>query len=121
EPVKIVDLARQMITLSGFRPGEDIDVTYTGIRPGEKLFEELRTAGEDIEPTVHPKVLVWRSRPMDLEEVNKGLAELEALVNSADRDKLIAAMRRLVPEYEPRNPPVGGVAGSKPVPAEGAA
>ncbi len=50
EPVKIVDLAKQMITLSGFRPGEDIDIVFTGTRPGEKLFEELRTAGEDLEP-----------------------------------------------------------------------
>jgi FlaA1/EpsC-like NDP-sugar epimerase len=121
EPVKIVDLARQMITLSGFRPGEDIDIVFTGIRPGEKLFEELRTAGEDIEPTVHPKVLVWRSRPPDLSQVNEVMAELETLTNSTDRQKIIAAFRRLVPEYEPRNPPVEDVEGLSPVPAEGAA
>jgi FlaA1/EpsC-like NDP-sugar epimerase len=105
EPVKIVDLARQMITLSGFRPGEDIDIAFIGARPGEKLFEELRTSGEDIEPTVHPKVLVWRSKSVDLAVINEVVAELEALANSADRTKIIAAIRRLVPEYAPGNPP----------------
>ena len=106
EPVKIVDLARQMITLSGFRPGEDMDIVFTGIRPGEKLFEELRTAGEDIEPTVHPKVLVWRSKPVELAKVNEVIAELETLANSTDRGKIVATIRRLVAEYDPRNPPV---------------
>ncbi len=113
EPVKIVDLARQMITLSGFRPGEDIDIAFTGVRPGEKLFEELRTSGEDIEPTVHPKVLVWRSKPMDLAVINKVMDELEALANSTDRPKIIAALQRLVPEYAPLNSPSpaeGGIA-----------
>jgi FlaA1/EpsC-like NDP-sugar epimerase len=105
EPVKIVDLARQMITLSGFRPGEDIDIIFTGIRPGEKLFEELRTEGEDIQPTMHPKVMIWKSRPTEMEKVRQVMDELEELKNSADRQKIIAALRKLVPEYQPRNSP----------------
>jgi len=122
EPVKIVDLAKQMITLSGFRPGEDIDIVFTGIRPGEKLFEELRTAGEGIEPTVHPKVLVWRSQPMDLAKVNAVMDQLDALKNSTDRQKIIETIRLLVPEYEPRNPPEQQAkANSSPVAAPDAA
>ena len=105
EPVKIVDLARQMITLTGFRPGEDIDIVFTGIRPGEKLFEELRTEGEGIQPTVHPKVLVWQSRPTDWGKVQTTLEELEELQNCPDRDKVVAALRTIVPEYEPQNVP----------------
>jgi FlaA1/EpsC-like NDP-sugar epimerase len=105
EPVRIVDLARNMITLSGFRPGEDIDVVFTGIRPGEKLFEELRTEGEGIEPTVHPKIHVWKSRPMDWEEIRWAIAELETLQHCMNRQEIVAAFQRLVPEYEPLNPP----------------
>ncbi|GAG79693.1 unnamed protein product, partial [marine sediment metagenome] len=56
EPVKIVDLARELITLSGLRPGEDIEMVFTGPRPGEKLFEELSIKGEDMQPTRHPKI-----------------------------------------------------------------
>jgi FlaA1/EpsC-like NDP-sugar epimerase len=105
EPVKIVDLARNMITLSGFRPGEDIDIVFTGVRPGEKLFEELRTKGEDIEPTVHPKINVWKNRPMEWERIQAALAELETLQYSTDRGSIIAAIQQLVPEYEPLNAP----------------
>jgi len=103
EPVKIVDLARQMITLSGFRPGEDIDIVFTGVRPGEKLFEELRTVGEGIEPTVHPKVLIWKSHPGDWNSVQKAIDGLAALQNCTDRKKIVAALQRIVPEYEPLN------------------
>lgn len=105
EPVKIVDLARQMITLSGFRPGEDIDIIFTGIRPGEKLFEELHTKGENIEPTVHPKVLVWRSRPTKWEVVERAIEELTKLQTCHDRQPIIEALRRIVPEYNPHDPP----------------
>ena len=105
EPVRIVDLALQMITLSGFRPGEDIDIVFTGTRPGEKLFEELRTEGEDIEPTVHPKVNVWKCRPADWATVQHVYGELEALYNSMDRQKIIQTIQKLVPEYTPLNPP----------------
>lgn len=109
EPVKIVDLARQMITLSGFRAGEDIDIVFTGVRPGEKLFEELRTEGEDIETTVHPKVLVWKSIPKDADLVVESIRQLSELGNSTDRDKIIAAIRRLVPEYKPLNLPAEAI------------
>ncbi len=112
EPVKIVDLARQMITLSGFRPGEDIDIVFTGIRPGEKLFEELRTKGEDIEPTVHPKVLVWRSRPAEWEVVQQAIEELTALQTCHERKPIIEALRRIVPKYEPSMPPKKQEAGA---------
>jgi len=105
EPVKIVDLARQMITLSGFRPGEDIDIVFTGVRPGEKLFEELRTKGEDIEKTVHPKVLVWKHRPTEWARVQNALAGLEALQNSPDRSAIVGKLCEIIPEYDPLNPP----------------
>jgi len=105
KPVRIVELARNMITLSGFRPNEDIDIVFTGIRPGEKLFEELRTEGEDIEPTVHPKVLIWKDRPIPWERIQTTLVELEALQNCTDRQEIIDAIRKLVPEYQPLNPP----------------
>jgi len=105
EPIKIVDLARNMITLSGFRPDEDIDIVFTGIRPGEKLFEELRTAGENIEPTVHPKVMIWKHEPVGWQRVQEAYHRLEQLENCLDRQPIVDAIRDLVPEYEPLDPP----------------
>jgi len=105
EPVKIVDLARDLITLSGFRPDEDIEIVFTGVRPGEKLFEELRIDGEGIVPTTHKKVNVWQTETMDRSVLEASLEELEQLVNCRDRKTIIDAFRRLVPEYEPLNPP----------------
>jgi len=102
EPVKIVDLARDMITLSGLRVGDDVDIAFTGVRPGEKLFEELRTGGEDIAPTVHPKVKIWKHRPTDWGLIQECLSELGRLVDCNERDKLVAALRRLVPEFNPQ-------------------
>ena len=107
DPVKIVDLATQMITLSGFRPGEDIDIVFTGIRPGEKLFEELRIVGEDVEPTVHPKVVVWKSQPYDFEKVQQAIERLSTLQNCQDHDEIIAAIQEIVPEYDIANGPSG--------------
>jgi len=105
EPVKIVDLARQMITLSGFRPGEDIDISFTGIRPGEKLFEELRVEGENILPTVHPKVRIWDSRPASWQFATEAIDAIAALKDTMDRDEVVAVLKRIVPEFEPLNPP----------------
>jgi len=105
EPVKIVDLAKQMITLSGFRPGEDIDIVFSGVRPGEKLFEELRTEGENLEPTVHPKILIWKHQPVPWKQVEDAITLVESLQNSMDRSEIVRAFKSIVPEYEPLNPP----------------
>jgi FlaA1/EpsC-like NDP-sugar epimerase len=99
EPVKIVDLARELITLSGFRPGEDIEIVFTGLRPGEKLFEELSIEGENMKPTKHPKIGVWQNIPMDREQLRKRIAELAAVANCGDKKLLVQHIKTLVPEY----------------------
>ncbi|MFP3937577.1 MAG: polysaccharide biosynthesis protein [Phycisphaerae bacterium] len=105
EPVRILDLAKNMITLSGFRPDEDIDIVFTGVRPGEKVFEELRTEGEDIEPTVHPKIRVWKHRAHGWETASGAVEKLTNLAGCEDHDRIVAALRDIVPEYNPRNRP----------------
>ena len=105
EPVRIVDLARQMITLSGFRPNEDIDIQFTGTRPGEKLFEEIRTDGENIEPTTHPKIRVWKSPAHPWQQVSAAIEELSQLQNCPSHSRIVEAIQKIVPEYQPMNAP----------------
>jgi FlaA1/EpsC-like NDP-sugar epimerase len=99
EPVKIVDLARELITLSGFRPGEDIEIAFTGLRPGEKLFEELSIKGEDMAQTRHPKIAVWGNITKDGEMLRTAIQELLILAQTQDRAKIIEKVKELVPEY----------------------
>jgi len=99
EPVKIVDLARELITLSGFRAGEDIEMVFTGKRPGEKLFEELSIKGEDMQPTRHPKIGIWKNIPMDRDTLRKGIDELVQIAQRQDYDRITAKIKELVPEY----------------------
>jgi FlaA1/EpsC-like NDP-sugar epimerase len=76
QPVRIMDLAEDMIRFSGLEPGRDIDIEITGMRPGEKLYEELHTHSERHRPTAHPKIVVAADRPGDLAELRSALAEL---------------------------------------------
>jgi len=99
EPVKIVDLARELITLSGFRPGEDIEIVFTGPRPGEKLFEELSIKGEDMLPTRHPKIAIWKNIPMNRQQLHKGIKELVNIAQTKNSDQIIEKIKELVPEY----------------------
>jgi len=99
EPVKIVDLARELITLSGFRPGEDIEIIFTGPRPGEKLFEELSIKGENMQPTRHPKISIWKNIPMDRGKLRAGIDELVAVADTQNRHKITGKIKGLVPEY----------------------
>lgn len=101
EPVKIVDLANMLITLSGLRPGEDIEIVFTGPRPGEKLFEELRIEGEDMQQTGHPKIRIWKNIPMDRVKLRSGIAALLDTVSRQDHPQLAARIKDLVPEYVP--------------------
>jgi FlaA1/EpsC-like NDP-sugar epimerase len=103
EPVKIVDLANLLTTLSGLRPGEDIEIVFTGVRPGEKLFEELRIEGEDMQETGHPKIRIWKNIPMDRPRLRAGIAELLDIARRQEHTELTAQIRDLVPEYAPDN------------------
>ena len=99
EPVKIVDLARDLITLSGLRPGVDIEITFNGVRPGEKLFEQLATDAEHADKTKHPKIFIGRIASPTWTEVSRGLDELVAVVDDVDDRRIRAALRALVPEF----------------------
>lgn len=99
EPVKIVDLARELITLSGFRPGEDIEIEFTGLRPGEKLFEELSIEGENMLPTKHPKIAVWKNIPKDRQVLRNGIEKLLEVAHTQNRSRIIETLRELVPEF----------------------
>jgi FlaA1/EpsC-like NDP-sugar epimerase len=101
EPVKIVDLARDLITLSGLRPGEDIEIQFTGIRPGEKLFEELASDSENADKTRHPKIFVGHFKAYEWERVAVGLDALHEVTDGADDDRVRECFRTLVPEYNP--------------------
>ncbi|HEY2936397.1 MAG TPA: nucleoside-diphosphate sugar epimerase/dehydratase [Gaiellaceae bacterium] len=96
EPVKIVDLARDMIRLSGRQPGTEIAIEFTGVRPGEKLHEELWSAGEVVEPTQHPKISRATRAQIDGTWLDEELAELERLVDAGDTLELVARMGALV-------------------------
>jgi FlaA1/EpsC-like NDP-sugar epimerase len=101
EPVKIKDLAGDLIRLSGFEPGQDIEIVFTGLRPGEKLREELFTAQEQCQSTKHQQIFVARADRDDSEKLQRGLAELESLVFARDGAKIKEKLKEIVPEYEP--------------------
>jgi FlaA1/EpsC-like NDP-sugar epimerase len=101
EPIKIVDLAEAMITLSGLRPGEDIEIQFTGIRPGEKLYEELSIEGEDVSRTKHSKIGIWRNRPEDWDRLSRDIMRLIESADVESDDGIRDQLRRLVPEFVP--------------------
>ena len=101
EPVKIVDLARDLITLSGFTPGEDIDIVFSGVRPGEKLFEELSLKAENLVPTEHEKIAVWEQVAVDPDILHARINELGQLAAQAGPDEIRQGLKALVPEYQP--------------------
>jgi len=98
-PVKVLDLARDVIALSGLREGEDIEILFTGIRPGEKLCEELSLDEEGAERTRHPKVFIGRIKSHPWNEVERHVAALRRVAEAGDDDGIRRALRDLVPEY----------------------
>ncbi len=109
EPVKIADLARNLILLSGLRPEHDIRITFTGTRPGEKLFEELNEEGEDLLATHHEKIRVFAGDGLPRSEIERFLSRLQVCCREKNCDELISVMRQLVPEYRPSAELTGGL------------
>lgn len=101
EPVKIVDLARNMIILSGLRPDQDIQITFTGSRPGEKLSEELNEEAEGLLPTHHEKIQVFAGEGMPRPDLEWYLSRLHNYCRERDCDGVISVLKQAVPEYQP--------------------
>jgi FlaA1/EpsC-like NDP-sugar epimerase len=101
EPIRILDLARNMIRLSGLKPEEDIDIRFTGLRPGEKLFEELTTNRVELRKTEHEKIGVWLCPQVEARQLDRWLVQLKDLLQRRDVADIVEHMRVLVPEYVP--------------------
>lgn len=99
EPVKIVDLARDLIRLSGFKPGEDVRIEFVGARPGEKLYEELALDTERADKTRHEKIFVGRRGGPPWVELMHRMRTLDAALDGDDEPALVAALQRCVPEF----------------------
>ena len=101
EPIKIADMAKDLIRLSGFEPGRDIKIEYTGLRPGEKMFEELITDGENIVPSCHEKILVLKGTKENQNLLNSQINELILLAGSYDAARIKAKLKKIVLDYKP--------------------
>jgi FlaA1/EpsC-like NDP-sugar epimerase len=101
EPVKIVDLARNLILLSGLKPDEDVKIEFTGMRPGEKLYEELSTMLEDTAPTAHEKVRIFMGNGMPEGDMQTWLESLHEICETRDVSRLVVALKEIVLDYSP--------------------
>jgi FlaA1/EpsC-like NDP-sugar epimerase len=106
--LRIDDVAREMIALSGFKPDEDIEINYIGLRPGEKLFEELATEGEDFMPTSHDKIMILRSRNgYSMKPLRDSVKALVQLAMSGNSRGIKEELQRMIPEYTPYREVIG--------------
>jgi FlaA1/EpsC-like NDP-sugar epimerase len=101
EPIRIVDLAENMIRLAGKVPYEDIDIQFTGLRPGEKLIEELRGQNEGLLDISTEKIQVIREQSLSSDRVNRWIDELRGLLAARHEMEVIGHLQKLVPEYKP--------------------
>jgi FlaA1/EpsC-like NDP-sugar epimerase len=101
EPVLILDLARNLILLSGLRPDNDIRIDFTGLRPGEKLFEELNVTEENMLPTYHEKIKIFAGCTIPWKAMEQHIAQLHYLCNIRDFNELILILKEMVPDYNP--------------------
>jgi FlaA1/EpsC-like NDP-sugar epimerase len=103
EPIKIFDLAVNMISLSGLQYPEDIDIKITGLRPGEKIFEELLADGENTKPTYHDKIMIAKTKKIDLESIEIKINDLCETNLKCQNLDVVAKIKDIVPEYISNN------------------
>ncbi|HPE56869.1 MAG TPA: nucleoside-diphosphate sugar epimerase/dehydratase [Bacteroidales bacterium] len=103
KPVKILDLAERMIRLSGLEVGRDIEVRFTGLRPGEKLFEELLNDGENVIGTDHAHIMIGKVRTYDLADITQKISALEQMFDEQDNFAIVKKMKEIVPEFISQN------------------
>ena len=103
ESVKIIDLAKKMITLSGLRVDKDIEIKYTGLRPGEKLYEELLNNDENTLPTHHPKILIAEVNTPSYAFMEVATNDLNHLLSNGNNNSIVAKIKEIIPEYKSNN------------------
>ena len=103
EPIKILDLAKKMIKLAGLIPAKDIDIQFTGLRPGEKLYEELLNKEEEVIPTHNKKILIAKVMQYDYEHISNSIEKLISLAMMNKDEDVVKQMKRIVPEYISNN------------------
>jgi FlaA1/EpsC-like NDP-sugar epimerase len=101
--IKIVDLAKKMIKLSGLTLGKDIQLIFTGLRPGEKLYEELLSNEEDTKPTHHPQILIAKTRSYSFQLIQEQIYDLSRILALHNNEAIIMCMKKIVPEYISKN------------------
>jgi FlaA1/EpsC-like NDP-sugar epimerase len=101
-PIKIIDMARDLIRLSGFEPEVDIPIEYIGLRPGEKLYEELITEGEGVVPTDHKHILVLHGESCHLEDLSLNIEKLKLYAIQQDVEQIRNSFKGIVPDYQPQ-------------------
>jgi len=101
KPIKILDLAKEMIQLSGLEPDKDIPIVFTGIRPGEKFFEEILSAEEGTIATQHEKIFIAKLSRIDENKLNQGLEKLKEAAHNSDKEKIKTVFKELIPFYNP--------------------
>ena len=101
--VKIVDLAKKMIKLSGLELGKDIQIVYSGLRPGEKLYEELLNDKENTLPTYHPQIMIANTITYDYDDVCRQIEQVETEFTHQNNLELVRLMKKMLPEYKSRN------------------
>jgi len=101
--VKIADLAKKMIRLSGFELGKDIHINFTGLRPGEKLYEELLNDKENTMPTHHPQIMIGKVQKYDFQIISKNISNLINLIVENDNFRIVRMMKEIVPEFKSQN------------------
>uniref|UniRef100_UPI001B50D38E polysaccharide biosynthesis protein n=1 Tax=Flavobacterium sp. TaxID=239 RepID=UPI001B50D38E len=99
KPVKIIDLARKMIKLAGYTPDRDIKIKIVGLRPGEKLFEELLNDTSKTLPTYHEKIMIAQEIQEEFEDLHIEIEELIGIASFFDNDDIVAKMKKIVPEF----------------------
>ena len=100
EPVKIIDLAKNMIRLSGLEVGVDIDIEIAGLRPGEKLYEELLNDQENTMPTHHPKILIGKTRDYQIDDVRQYFSDISMQKTPIE---MVKFMKQVIPEFKSNN------------------
>ena len=101
KPIKIVDLAKEMIRLSGYEPDQDIPIVFVGPRPGEKFFEDILTAEEGTEATKNEKIFMAKLAPVEESALQGGIERLQESIQEGKREGIVRNLRAIVPNYTP--------------------